>query len=151
MSSDVDFDKRISVLENSMEWAQGSINEIKRDLESLKNGQFQILDRLVDLQTRMEKRFSSIEERFFSQLVHIEEKNSSQLAHIDEKTTSQIAHIDERISSLQAHTDQKFVEVHKEIANIHRAISSQTKWILITILAAASLASILHPLMSKLL
>ncbi|MDH5654999.1 MAG: hypothetical protein OEZ34_03770 [Spirochaetia bacterium] len=122
MSSNVDFDKRISVLENSMEWAQGSIQEIKRDLESLKNGQFQIIDRMMDLKTRVEERFSS-----------------------------QQAHTDERISGLQAHTDEKFIEVHKEIASIHRAISAQTKWILITILAAASIASILHPLMTKLI
>ena len=140
MSSDIDFDKRISVLENSMEWAQGSINEIKRDLESLKNGQFQIIDRLVDLQTRMESRFSSIEERFFSQM-----------AHTDERISSLQVHTDERISSLQAHTDNKFVEVHKEIANIHRAISAQTKWILITILAAATIACILQPLMMRMI
>ena len=122
MNSDYDMDKRISVLEKSMEWAQSSVQKIDRDLDIIKNTQFQMLDRISTLQ-----------------------------AHTDERISSLQAHTDERISSLQAHTDEKFIEVHKEISGIHHAISVQTKWLLSMILAAAGIISVIHPLMLKLI
>ena len=104
---DYEMEKRVSVLETGMTWAQSNIQDIKRDLEGLKQGQLHLL---------------------------------------------------EKIGDLQAHTDVKFIAVHqeiavvhKEIAGVHRAISTQTKWILAVILGAATLASVVQPLMMKLL
>ena len=133
MNTDYDIDKRVSVLEKSMEWAQGSIQKIDRDLDIIKNTQFQMLERISSLQAHTDERISSLQ------------------AHTDERISSLQAHTDERISSLQAHTDEKFIEVHKEISGIHHAISVQTKWLLSMILAAAGIISILHPLMLKLI
>ena len=91
MDTGVDLEKRVSILEVEMVWASGTIQDIKKDLEIVKNSQFQLLD---------------------------------------------------RISTLQAHTDDRFISVHK-------AISDQTRWVLTVILAAATLASVIQPLMAK--
>jgi len=144
MNTDYDIDKRVSVLEKSMEWAQGSIQKIDRDLDIIKNTQFQMLERISSLQAHTDERISSLQ-------AHTDERISSLQAHTDERISSLQAHTDERISSLQAHTDEKFIEVHKEISGIHHAISVQTKWLLSMILAAAGIISILHPLMLKLI
>ena len=187
MNIELEYDKRISVLEKSMEWAQSSIQRIDQNMEIIKNGQIlmmkkllefknetierfadlelKITERISSLQEKTEDRFSSFqiktEERFSSLQAHTEERFTSlQLstearftslqAHTDERFTSLQAHTDERISSLQAHTDDRFIEVHKEITGIHRAISVQTKWIVSVILAAAAIASVLQPIMMKL-
>jgi len=75
-----------------------------------------------------------------------------------EKLMEYRIHTDERISALQAHTEDRFISVHarlfdlqKEIGVIHSAIAVQTKWLLTTVLAAATLVSVLHPLVETLL
>jgi hypothetical protein len=122
MNTELEFDKRISVLEKSMEWAQGSIQNINRNLEIIKNGQFQMLERFMEYKTDTIDRISSLQ-----------------------------VHTDERFSALQAHTDEKFIAVHTEISSIHHAISLQTKWLLTVILAASALISVIQPVMMKLL
>ena len=122
MNTELEFDKRISVLEKSMEWAQGSIQNINRNLEIIKNGQFQMLERFMEYKTDTIDRISSLQ-----------------------------VHTDERFSALQAHTDEKFIAVHTEISGIHHAISLQTKWLLTVILAASALISVIQPVMMKLL
>ena len=122
MNTEYDLDKRVSVLEKSMEWAQGSIQKIDRDLDILKNGQTQMLERLMDYKSDTDMRISALQ-----------------------------VHTEERITLLQTHTDEKFIAVHQEIAGIHRAITSQTKWLLSIILAAATLVSVILPVMQKLL
>ena len=173
MSVELEFDKRITVLEKSMEWAQGSIQRIDQNIEIIKSGQLQMIERLMDyktetngqissLQSRTDAKFSSLQahtdERISSLQAHTDERISSLQARTDERFSSLQSRTDERFSSLQAHTDEKFIavhaqftEVHKEIAGIHRAISIQTKWLLAVILSAATLVSILQPLMMKLI
>ena len=123
MNAEVDFDKRISVLEKSMEWAQGSIQKIDRDLDIIKNSQFQMLERLMDYKSDMEERLSSLQ------------------AHNDDK----FLHVEEKFVAVHA----QFADVHKEISGIHKAITAQTKWLLGMMLASATIISILLPVMQN--
>jgi len=136
MESSADLERRVGILEAEMNWSTGTVHDIKKDLDVLKSNIFLMLDRISSLQ-----------------------------AHTDERISALQAHTDERISALQAHTDEKFIAVHlqfadvhegfsgvhKEIAGIHKAISGQTKWLLAVILTAATVISVLHPVVLKVL
>ena len=134
MNAEVDFDKRISVLEKSMEWAQGSIQKIDRDLDIIKNSQFQMLERLMDYKSDMEERIASLQS-------HTDERISSLQAHNDDK----FLHVGEKFVAVHA----QFADVHKEISGIHKAITVQTKWLLGMMLASATIISILMPIMQN--
>ena len=136
MDSVIDLEKRVSILEVEMNWATGTVQDIKKDLEILKNSQFQLLDKISSLQNETFDRISALQ------------------THTDERFTALQTHTDERfinVHSKFADVHAEFANVHKEIAGIHKAISGQTKWLLTIILAAAVIVSILHPLMVTLI
>jgi chromosome segregation ATPase len=149
MDTGVDIEKRVSMLEAEMTWASGTVQDIKRDLEIVKNSQFQMLDRISSLQAHTDERISSLHAHMDERFSKYDEKLSSLQTETIDRISSLQAHMDERfsrnddkLSAYQTRTDDKFISIHK-------AISDQTKWILTVILAAATLASVIQPLMMK--
>jgi hypothetical protein len=147
MESSVDLEKRVSILEVEMNWATGTVQEIKKDLDILKNSQFQILERLMEYK-------ADTDARMYALHAHTDERISSLQAHMDER----FSHQDEKFIAVHAEFADKFIGVHaefagvhKEIVGIHKAISGQTKWLLTMMLASAAVISVLHPLVQKLL
>jgi hypothetical protein len=61
MESGLDLEKRVSILEVEMNWATGTVQDIKKDLEILKNSQFQLLDRISSLQAETMDRISALQ------------------------------------------------------------------------------------------
>ena len=71
-------------------------------------------------------------------------KVNQSIARLDNRITEEISGVRVQIAELRS-------EIKADIADIHRCITSQTKWILTVVLAAAALISILQPLMQKIL
>jgi len=130
-----DLDKRVSVLEAEMNWSSGTIQEIKKDLESLKNGQNKMLENISTMQTRNELQFIEIHKEIAG--IH---KEISGLHGEISGFHGEISGLHGEISGL-----------HGEISGIYKAISVQTKWLLTVILAGATIISILSPIMQKVL
>ena len=165
MNSELELDKRISVLEKSMEWAQGSIQNIHKNLDLIQNTQVQIIDKISEFKTENDQKFHEVNER----ITRFQAENKMEFASLRSDMKSEISSLRtetiERISDLQAHTDEKFLaiharfvdvheeftDVHKEISSIHHAISVQTKWLLGVMIASATMISLLHPLAMTLL
>ena len=154
MNLELEYDKRISVLEKSMEWAQSSIQRIDQNMEIIKNSQILMMEKLLEFKNETIERFADLELKTIERISSLQEKTEERFSSFQIKTEERFSslqtHTDERFTTLQAHTDDRFIEVHKEITGIHRAISVQTKWIVSVILAAAAIASVLQPIMMKL-
>jgi len=74
------------------------------------------------------------------------------------KMFERFSDMDRRFSTLQAHMDQRFIDmekrftsIHEKISDINGAIAVQTRWILFAIIGAATLISVVHPLLMKFL
>ncbi|MDH5654735.1 MAG: hypothetical protein OEZ34_02430, partial [Spirochaetia bacterium] len=96
MNSELELDKRISVLEKSMEWAQSSVQKIDKDLDIIKNTQYQLIEKMSDFKTETEQKFHEVNERFTLLHADMEIKISSFRSEILERMTQQQAHNDER-------------------------------------------------------
>ncbi|MDH5656882.1 MAG: hypothetical protein OEZ34_13295 [Spirochaetia bacterium] len=138
MNSELELDKRISVLEKSMEWAQGSIQDIHKNLDNIQHTQVQIIDKISEFKMENDQKFHEVNEKmsvfqsqtdarfsilqseikteFASLRTETIERISSLQAHTDERISSLQAHTDERISSLQAHTDEKLTQTADRIS-----------------------------------
>ncbi|MDH5657369.1 MAG: hypothetical protein OEZ34_15765 [Spirochaetia bacterium] len=132
-----------------------STNErITAETTQLEEKFYSINEKITAETSQLEEKITATNERITNLQVHLENK----ITETNERISSLQVHLEGKIAALQAHTDEKFLGVyeqfnlvHKEIAGIHRAISIQTKWQLASILASASLISILLPVMLKLL
>ena len=121
---------RVQILETKMDFFENnSIQKIYADLDILKRNQFTLLEKFGDLQSHMDERISSSQ------------------TYTDGRISSLQAHMDERF----AHMDERFLRQQEQFSEIHRAIATQTRWILVAILAASTMISILHPLILKFL
>jgi len=126
MNSELQLDKRISVLEKSMEWAQSSIQNIDKNLDIIKSTQYQMIDKFSEFKIDMDQKFHEVNEKFTS----LQAENKLELASLRTETIERISslqkHNDEkltqaadRISSLQAHADEKFLAVHARFSEVH--------------------------------
>jgi flagellar biosynthesis chaperone FliJ len=138
MERTANLDGRISVLEAKMEWSTNTVQKIEADLDILKQNH-----------CKMFERFNSLDERIFEFRSYTEKKIYEIHSHMEGRTNTLQTGMDEKFSALRAHTVERFIRVEERIADIHRAIVTQTRWILAAILGGATIFSTIQPLFTR--
>ena len=133
---------RVMALEASMEWAHGSVQKIDRDMEILKQNHFLIMERFATLQFHIDERLVAIQDKLMEFQAHNDERFSA----VNNKLMEFQVHNDERFSAVNDKLMEFQVHNDRRITELHQAISSQTRWLLIAIFSAATMISIVLPI-----
>ena len=117
----MELETRVAIIEVRMDTAEGTGQKLIEEVARL--------DRKIgDLALRMDTRFDQMDTRF-------------------ERMEARFVLVDTRFGTME----ERFTGIHQEFTSLHKEISNQSKFLLALAIGSATIVSVLHPVMLKLL